>query len=296
MNKDNAILKPWYECISNYDYGEMNSRLKRFEPEKEERWANPSPYLETISKRQLPDSNKQVKRRKIIDRHRPFFRERPNEVFMWTLAEITVATRLALRGKRPFAMRHELYNKTCLPWFIGQRNKGLKDIALVSSMMMAGNSDLLGKWNAACICWYKNGEISRVTVAYDNNVGKLLIDEVLLKGRRFAKPNFPDNGTEFHEALLDIADVAPDEYWQNYFSSAPAVMESKDCVYDKQPNMFYLPKPYFKYMLAVHNSIISGGMGSWNDTPIAGSKEFRIVTTELAYQKCRAMLYAVNNC
>ena len=77
---------------------------------------------------------------------------------------------------------------------------------------------------------------------------------------------------------------------------AVAIITDDNFEYDKQPNTFYLPKPYYKYLVAVYESYIGGGMGSWNDTPIVGTREFRLVNAELHYQKCRALLYAVNNC
>ena len=288
MDKDEVILKPWYDNMDDYDYGEMNSRLKRFEPEKEGKWVKPSPYLEGKSYR--------VPHRKIIDKNPPDFPEYSDGVYMWTLAEMTVAARLALRDERPFAMRRDVYNASCRPWFEGQRKKGLKDVALISSLVMPDHPELLGSQHAAMFCWYEDGTVSRVIISYDININRLIIDEMPLSDCNITKPVCPDNIYEFHEALLDTASVAPNEFWMDYFASAAYMLESDKCTYDKQSDMFYLPDPYYKYMLAVGHSHMGGGMGSWNDTPIVDTWEFRIVNAELSYQKLRAMLYAVNNC
>ena len=288
MDNDEVILKPWYGNMDDYDYGEMNRRLKRFEPEKEGKWSKPSSYMEGDSSYVPP--------RQIIDRKPPHFPEYPNGVYMWTLAEMTVAARLALRGERPFAMRRDVYNASCLPWFEEQRKKGLQDVALISSFVMPDHPELLGPQHAAMFCWYGDGTVSRVIISYDVNVNRLMIEGTPLPDCKIVKPVCLDNAHEFHEALLDAASVAPNVFWMDYFASAANMLESDKCEYDKQSGMFYLPKPYYKYMLAVDHSNMGGGMGSWNDTPIVGTREFRIVNAELAYQKLRAMLYAVNNC
>lgn len=289
MSDGNNLLKPWYTNLYEYDYGQMNGQLKRRDSikktEPDPKWKSPSPFTE----------KQQLKHREIVDKHPLDSNMSPVDVKTRTLAEMTAAARLALRNGKKISLREQILQDAYGLWFEKQRERGLKNLALVADFTLKDKSKVLGKEAVAIICWYADGSISRMTVSYDNKAAKLLVEETTLDCE-FEKPEFPDNSHEFHEALLDIAWVAPDAFWCEYFTKAAHIMESDDCEYDKQPYTFYLPKPYFKYLLAVFESITGGGMGSWNDTPIIGTRDFRLVTAELHYQKCRALLYAVNNC
>ena len=291
MSEDDNILNPWYEHPYNYDYGQMNRELEWENPEPppkiDPKWEEPSPYVEKVQ---------EPTHREIVDKHPLDSRMYPNDVRTRTLAEMTVAARLALRSGKPISIRENLLMDSYGPWFEKQKTRGLKDVALVADFVVTDKEKVLGEEDVAMISWYNDGSISRMTVSYDMKTEKLVMHETPLEIGEFEKPEFPDNGPEFHEALLDIASVAPNQFWYDYFMKAVRILESDNFEYDKQPDTFYLPQPYFKYVVAVFESYIGGGMGSWNDTPIAGTREFRLVNAELHYQKCRALLYAVNNC
>ena len=291
MSEVDNILNPWYENLKNYDYGQMNNELKWENPvpppKIDPKWKEPSSYVEKVEK---------PAHREIIDKHPLDSRMNPNDVRTRTLAEMTVAARLALRSGKQISIRQKLLKDSYGPWFEKQNARGLKDVALVADFVVVDKESVLGDEDVAMISWYKDGSISRMTVSYDMKAEKLVMHEIPLEIDEFEKPECSDNGPEFHEALLDIASVAPNEFWYDYFMKAVRIMEYDEFEYDKQPATFYLPKPYFKYVVAVFESYTGGGMGSWNDTPIVGTREFRLVNAELHYQKCRALLYAVNNC
>lgn len=236
------------------------------------------------------------KRREIVDKNPLDSRMFWNDVKTWTLAEMTAAARLSLKSGNEIILREQLLQDSYGPWFEKQKERGLKDVALIADYIFPDNTEIFGKEAIIILCWYNDGSMSKMTVDYNSKEERLIVEETTLDDCQIEKPEFPDNGYEFHEALLDIAYVAPDTFWSNYFTHAAHIMESVDCKYEEQPDLFYLPKPYFKYLLAVMKSRIGGGMGSWNDTPIIGTDHFRIVTAELHYQRCRALLYAVNNC
>ena len=292
MSNDN-ILKPWYEYPNNYDYGQENDRLKMDnptpQPEVDPKWSQPDSYVEKIE---------QPSQRKIVDKYTPDTRIVLNDARTCTLSEMTAAARIALAGEEKISIRHQWLEKIYAPWFEEHRKHGLKDVALIGDYVLPEGSAVLGGEHIAMICWYEDGDISRVTVSYDFERDERKIHEIILNDCSFEKPMFPDNYTEFHEALLDIAYIAgvPGDFWFDYFAKVAQILESDDFEYDKQPGKFYLPKPYFKYYYAVMECNQGGGMGSWNDVPMVGTREYRLTNRELHYQRCRALLYAINNC
>ncbi len=296
MNDDNNILKPWYDEFFKYDYGEANNTLKRHDQKKDHKWSEHSPYKEEEATPTPPAT----KHRLIEDKHRPIVGESPSGVEVITMAEMTAAIRMALRKERPFSMVDTRCNDSCKPWFEEQKRKGLKDLALICNFIVADRPEILSGSKVAIICWYADGSTKKVTTRHDLNAMKLVINETPLANITFKKPDFLDNIEDFRDALLDIAQVArggaPTDYWEKHFLSAAETLESNDCEYEKLHSAFYLPKPYYKYLMAICNSKTGMGMGSWYDLLIVGERDFKIVTAELAYQQFRALLYAVNNC
>lgn len=294
MSSEDNILKPWYEHLFNFDYGQANDTLKMenpvSKPAVDPKWSAPDLYAEKWE---------EPARRVIIDKHTPDARMFVEDVRTHTLAEMTASARIALRSGQKISVRTQLLEFKFVPWFEEKRKLGLKDVALIGDYVLPKGSIVLGDERIAMICWYDNSNISRVTVCYDDKLKELIINETKLDNCQFDKPIFPDNYTEFHEALLDIAYIARDgdtNFWANYFIKAAHILESDDLEYKKQSGLFFLPKPYFKYYYAVMECYQGGGMGSWNDVPIVGTREYRLTNRELHYQKCRALLYAINNC
>ncbi|MBO4464140.1 MAG: hypothetical protein J5797_08115 [Prevotella sp.] len=213
-------------------------------------------------------------------------------------AELTAAARRALRGEASFSMRNEAMQPPCSAWFVEAKKNGLRDVTLVFSFLFKDSKAVLGQEFAAVICSYMNGKTTRVILDYSNEKG-FFVDEQPVTLDSWKKPAFPDPVVGLRKALLDIASVArmgtPTDWWANMFMNAAYRLDSKNCEYDKQPGLFYLPQPYFKYLMVVQETHLGMGMGSWYDLPIVGEKQFRLATHEFEYQKCRALLYAVNN-
>ena len=257
----------------------------------------------TLARNQKPKPASTIPKpayRRIVDKHPPQDVESANGLYMMTLAEMVAAARMALRGERPFAMSDPLCNNICTPWFERQRQRDLRDLALVCRFMIVNRPDVFSTDKMAVICWYADGSMSKVTVAHDTDGMTPKFSETFLPACTLAKPLFPDNKVEFCDALLDIGwyagNALPFSYWQEYFLKAAQYLDAPSCTYEQHKVGFYLPQHYYKYLMAVTSSFTGAGMGSWYDLPITGDRPFRITTDELAYQQCRALLYAVNNC
>lgn len=280
MNDDSMILKPWYDSSGSYNYGKRNETI--IEEERRSRTVSQPVQSQKIEDPLL----KLINSRTIVDKKHPRVAFSPDSVETMAMVELTAAARMALRGSRDFSMR-SYTSSICTSWFQEASKKGLKDVCLLC--------DFESKTPASVMCSYSDGHLSRLSLLYASKQDKLIVEERPRTYKTFERPECNDNASDFMEALLDISYVAV-MGWKDYFLKAAKVLGSKDCSYDKQPGTFYLPQPYFKYLLAVSLSKTGGGMGSWYDTPNMGSNSFVIATNELHYQRWKALLYVANNC
>lgn len=292
--EDDDVLVPWYAPGKNFfKKGDMFHYTEHFyelyakehDPKlKAEKKEKPKPAVVKASVEE---------RRQIVDRHVPDFGWAVNVFPKMEHAEVAATARLALRGERPFKLSDEGATAMLLPWFTASVQQGLTDVAFVLKYQL----DIPGLWadreESAVLCWYQSGAVSKLIIQL---AGGLQYKEQPLSVGTLRKPVCEDNLNAFREALLDIASVACADWWANSFMDAMRILESPHCTYDEKKQGFYLPEPYYKYLLAVRNTRLGGGMGSWYDLPNMGTPDFRIATHQLEYEKCRALLYAVNNC
>lgn len=289
--EDDEVLIPWYAPGRNFSKkGGTHSYTEYFY----ESYAKENnPKLKVEKPKPAVVKTPVEKPRTIVDRHVPDFGWSVNVFPKMEHAEVAAATRLALRGKRPFTLSDEGATAMLLPWFTGSKQRGLTDVAFVLKYQL----DIRGLWSdreeSAVLCWYRSGAVSKLTIQLADG---LQYKEQLLSVGALRKPVCEDNLKAFREALLDIRSVACADWWAQLFMDAVHILESSHCTYEEKKLGFYLPEPYYKYLLAVRDTRLGAGMGSWYDLPNMGTTAFRLATHQLEYEKCRALLYAVNNC
>ncbi|MBQ8657212.1 MAG: hypothetical protein IJ527_09225, partial [Prevotella sp.] len=209
-------------------------------------------------------------------------------------AEVVAAVRMAMRGERDFVLSNEDATNLLRPWFQQCRQQGLADVALVFSYQL----DAPGLWepseHEAVLCWYASGRITKLTIQLADGQFRLTEKPLPVAGLR--KPVCKDNLQSFRNALLDTASVATSDWWRQFFMDAVRILDSPRCSYEESKSGFYLPEPYYKYLLAVRHARLGGGMGGWYDQPGSYTRDYRLATHQLEYEKCQALLYAVNNC
>lgn len=290
---DNDVLIPWYTPGEHFEdiHGTHGYSERYYQMYAEEHDPNrkpkekPKPPVVKAPEKEL---------RRIVDRHVPDFGWAANVFPKMEHAEIAATARLALRGERDFVLSDPGATDVLRPWFVRSRQQGLASVAFVMKYRL----NVRGLWadgeESAVLCWYKSGGVSKLTIQAAG--GKLQYQEQPLAVTALKEPVFQDNLQAFREALLDIATVAYGDWWHQLFMDALQILDSKHCTYDEAHEGFFLPEPYYKYLLAVRKTRLGAGMGSWQDLPVSGSAEFRIATHQLEYEKCQALLYAVNNC
>ena len=296
MAADDELLTPWYMPGKEYDYG-MESKSRNFEEYFGEKKSVPKPVQINPEPTPYAEPKPAVEIRTIRDKHTPYVWGSASNGKTLALAEFAVAMRRALRGDASFSMRNNGMQTVCGEWFVAKKQEGLHDVLLVFGYLFDDPKAVVGMEPAVIICWFMDGRITRVT--FNRNEKGLYVDEKPIELGGWNAPQFTEPYVDLRAALLDMASLArqctPTDYWPDMFMSAVHVIDSENCEYDKQPNLFYLPKPYFKYLMAVQMTYLGMGMGSWYDLPMVGEKDFKLATHEFEFQKYRALLFAVNN-
>lgn len=212
------------------------------------------------------------------------------------IMELTVAIRKDLDGSVPFDWPDDYYAPLCVSWYEEQKKKGIRDI-----VFLCGDEGIRAtrKFYECCmVCWYADGGVACFMPGLGGTPGneKPVIKEVGLSHRHYKKPVFPDNGESFKSALFAMAEFATFEGWKNRFKSGYYIMGNDNLTYCGQKDVFPIPKPYFKYLLAAQVTKLGVGMGSWFDLPIVGTKSFKTITQRFSTERCNALMYAINNC
>lgn len=268
MNKD--FLEPWYALKTATEpqtvYNRPRSAATVYQPK-------PQP------KKPAESASKVV--------YRPAM-----DVFM----ELTVTVRKDLDGSVPYEWPDDFYGPICTSWYEEQKKKGIRDIAfLIGDEVRQATGHMYG---FCMVCWYAD-DGAMCFIPSQESVGggiKPVIKEVDSSCRDYCKPDFPDNGESFKEALNEMADFAPFEGWKNRFKKGYLIMGNDDVTYCGQERTFPIPKPYFKYLLAAQATELGFGMGSWFDLPIAGTQSFKTITERFSIERCKALMFAINNC
>jgi len=293
--EDDDVLVPWYAPGKNFSKNGGTHYYTEYFYESYAKEHNPKLKAVKKEKPKAAVVKTPVKKpRCIVDRHVPDFGWSVSVFPKMEHAEVAAATRLALRGKRTFTLSDEGATAMLQPWFTSSMQKGLTDVAFVLKYQL----DIPGLWSdreeSAVLCWYRSGVVCKLTIQLAD--GQLQYKEQPLSIGALRKPICKDNLNSFREALLDIISVSCSDGWARFFMDAIHVLESSHCTYNETKQGFFLPEPYYKYLLAVRNTRLGAGMGSWYDLPNMGTANFRLATHQLEYEKCQALLYAVNNC
>lgn len=208
------------------------------------------------------------------------------------LMELTVRTRKDIRDGVPFDWPGDIYYNVCTSWFDEQKMKGLVDI-----VFLCGDAAInaVKKFVGCClVCWYANGSVlCFVPKEYGGNPVLEIAD---LAQSNYKKPEFSDNAVSFKQALKAIYDYAPFDGWKKIFKQGIDIMENGGLGYKGQEGVIDIPAPYFKYYYAAQVTQLGAGMGSWYDLPIAGTKDFKRITESFTSERCKAQMYAINNC
>lgn len=289
--EENDVLKPWYEKRKTVEYChqggvrhlDVEDGLEKLEQQRRAFIAKP-----VLKKHPL-----EVKDRKVPD-----FGWAVTSFPNWAYAELTVAVRRALRGDAPFQLSNADGMALLQPWYEERKSRGLKDIAMIFGYKLHDAEVWMGNNTCAVFCWYEQGEVSRLTLRRDND--DLKYDEHFFANAHLQKPLFEDNISLFREALCDMASVAgtepPGKGWHDLFMDAFGVLNDYQRQYHSQEFPYFVPAPYYRYMVAVSKTWLGGGMGSWQELQMDAGEVCRLATHQLEYEKCQAVLYAVNNC
>lgn len=288
------VLVPWYTPGEHFEGNHGMHRYTEYFYQMYAKEHDPNRMPEEKPKPAVAAKTPVKEPRRIVDKHVPDFGWAANVFPKMEHAEIAATARLALRNEKDFVLSDQGATDMLRPWFDVSRRRGLVDVAFVMKYKL----NVPGLWNAreesAVLCWYGAGSVSKLTIS--SSGGQLQYQEQPLSVVSLKKPVFQDNLKAFREALLDIEAVAYGDWWHQFFRDVLNVLDSEHCIYSEAQDGFYLPEPYYKYLLAVRKSQLGAGMGSWQDLPVSGTKEFRIATHQFEYEKCQALLYAVNNC
>ncbi len=215
------------------------------------------------------------------------------------IMELTVKVRKDLDGSVPFEWPDDLYHTLCISWYEEQKNQGIKEIAFLHGE----DAEHIKKDTTrfCMVCWYADGRAAGYVPSQEDKDGVQVpvILQVEMTQADYRKPEFTENYQTFRVALQGMADLARDVNlweWQGRFEEGVAILEKDDVEYSGQDDVFPIPKPYFKYLLAAQTAKTGSGMGSWFDLPMAGTSEFKLVTNRYLAEQSKALMYAINNC
>lgn len=212
------------------------------------------------------------------------------------IMELTVKIRKDLDGSAPFEWFNDFYSPLCLSWYEEQKKRGIRDI-----VFLCGDEAIraVGHRCECCmVCWYANHGVARFIPSQENKEGKNVpvIKRVRSVSLGYRKPVFTDNAESFKEALKDMADFAPFVGWKKRFNEGLSIMNRIGITFCGQENAFSIPQPYFRYLLAAQVTQLGAGMGSWFDLPVARTDSFKAMTSRFSAERCKALMYAINNC
>lgn len=209
------------------------------------------------------------------------------------LMELAVKARKDVQDHIPFQWPDDFYHDLCTSWFEKQKTNGLADIAYLCGDEIL---DAIGKFHEGClVCWYYDGKATAFIPGTVDQGQTPVLNPVDLKYRHYQKPEFPDNGESFKQALQAIADYAPFPGWKKTFEKGLAAMQDSPS-FSGQDDTFYIPEPFFKYLYAAQVAQLGSGMGSWFDLPITGTESFKKITNQFSTERDKAIMYAINNC
>lgn len=212
------------------------------------------------------------------------------------IMELTVKVRKDLNGSSTFEWPDDLYGPLCISWYEEQKKKGIRDI-----VFLCGDEAIRAighRYECCMVCWYANHGQARFIPSQENKEGKTVpvIKRVRPVSLGYSKPEFTDNAESFKEALKAMADFAPFEGWKKRFNEGLSIMNRIGITFSGQENAFPIPQPYFRYLLAAKVTQLGSGMGSWYDLPMARTDSFKTVTNRFSAERCKALMYAINNC
>lgn len=212
------------------------------------------------------------------------------------IMELTVKIRKDLDGSVPFEWPDDLYGSLCVSWYEEQKKRGIQDIVFLcgdEAVRAVGH-----RCECCMVCWYANHGVARFIPSQEIKEGKTV--PVIKKVRSllfsYRKHEFTDNAELFKEALKAMADFAPFDGWKKRFNEGLSIMNRIGIAFCGQENTFPIPQPYFRYLLAAQVTQLGAGMGSWFDLPMARTDNFKAVTNRFSAERCKALMYAINNC
>ncbi|MBP5547335.1 MAG: hypothetical protein J6X58_00400 [Bacteroidales bacterium] len=212
------------------------------------------------------------------------------------MMELTVKIRKDLNHSTPFEWPDDFYHSLCTSWYEEQKKRSIKDIAFLCGE--EAKKAMKKPYDFCIVCWYLCDDAACFIPTQEYKDGKTIpvLKQEKLSQRYYNKPFFLDNATAFKDALKAIAAFSPFDGWTKIFQKGLSIMQSDNVEYSGQEDVFDIPKPYFKYLLAAKSTQLGAGMGSWFDLPISGSKEFKSVSDNLIVEQGKALMYAINNC